>query len=134
MRPGGQLAITTWGPDVFEPGNTAFWSAVQAVRPELYKGFNPWERISEAASLRAMLKEGGVAGAGVLLEPSQHAISGPEDWWTIVMGSGYRGTVDLLTDPERRKVRDRVLAGLCDGHVRAIETPVLYSPARKPPA
>jgi len=25
VRPGGQLAVTTWGPNLFEPGNGAFW-------------------------------------------------------------------------------------------------------------
>src|SRR3954462_2291589 len=28
VRPGGQLAITTWGPRVFEPANSVFWNAV----------------------------------------------------------------------------------------------------------
>lgn len=41
LRPGGQLAITTWGPRLFEPANTVFWSSVRDVRPDLYKGFNP---------------------------------------------------------------------------------------------
>jgi SAM-dependent methyltransferase len=47
LRPGGQLAITTWGPRFFEPANTAFWNGVRAERADLYKGFNPWDRISE---------------------------------------------------------------------------------------
>jgi ubiquinone/menaquinone biosynthesis C-methylase UbiE len=29
VRPGGTLAITTWGPRVLEPGTTAWWSAVE---------------------------------------------------------------------------------------------------------
>src|SRR5215468_7705715 len=37
VRPGGRLAITTWGPRWFEPGTTAFWNAVREARPELYK-------------------------------------------------------------------------------------------------
>ena len=28
LRPGGKLAITTWGPRMFEPGSQAFWLAV----------------------------------------------------------------------------------------------------------
>src|SRR5262249_32197103 len=44
LRPGGKLAITTWGPRFFEPANTAFWNAIRAMRPDLYKGFNPWDR------------------------------------------------------------------------------------------
>jgi len=33
VRPGGRLAITTWGPRMFEPGTTHWWNAVREVRP-----------------------------------------------------------------------------------------------------
>src|SRR5262249_53058003 len=52
VRPGGQLAITTWGPRFFEPASTAFWEAVREVRPDLHKDFNPSARISEPAAVR----------------------------------------------------------------------------------
>src|SRR6476660_383309 len=45
VRPGGKLAITTWGPNFFEPVTTSFWNAIREVRHDLYKGFNPWDRI-----------------------------------------------------------------------------------------
>jgi hypothetical protein len=35
------LAITTWGPGLFEPANGYFWATVGAVAPSLYKAFNP---------------------------------------------------------------------------------------------
>jgi len=28
VRPGGTLAVTTWGPDLFEPGTSVFWEEV----------------------------------------------------------------------------------------------------------
>ena len=75
VAPGGVLAITTWGPRFFEPANTAFWDAIAAVRPELYKGFNPWDRISDPATLRAMLKEGGVHDVQADSEIGIHAFA-----------------------------------------------------------
>ena len=33
VRPNGQLAITTWGPRVWEPGSTGWWSAVEGIAP-----------------------------------------------------------------------------------------------------
>src|SRR5215471_2218986 len=74
VRPGGQLAVTTWGPRFFEPATTAFWNAIREVRPELYKGFNPWDRISDPASLRALLREGGIERAEVIAEAGTHLI------------------------------------------------------------
>ena len=34
VRRGGQLAVTTWGPNLFEPANTAFWRSIKNVRAE----------------------------------------------------------------------------------------------------
>lgn len=47
VKPGGRLAITTWGPNLFEPTNGAFWDAIHIERPDLHRGFNPWDHISE---------------------------------------------------------------------------------------
>jgi ubiquinone/menaquinone biosynthesis C-methylase UbiE len=41
LRPGGQLAITTWGPRVLEPGSSAFWNAVRHERPGLSEFLQP---------------------------------------------------------------------------------------------
>src|SRR5262245_405724 len=72
VRPGGTLAITTWGPNFLEPASTAFWNAVRDVRPDLYKGFNPWDRISDPSSVRALLREGGVDGVEAIAESGTH--------------------------------------------------------------
>src|SRR5262249_39133977 len=41
VRPGGTLAITTWGPDWLEPASSVFWAAVRELEPTLYRAFNP---------------------------------------------------------------------------------------------
>lgn len=97
VRPGGKLAITTWGPNVLEPANGAFWQSVLKVRAELHKAFNAWDRISDPESLRHMLGKGGVDPEELTTENRWHSLSSPEDWWTIVMGSGYRGTIEQLS-------------------------------------
>src|SRR5881397_2053842 len=46
VRPGGQLAITTWGPGIFAPAYEIWLAAVRRVRSDLYSAFNPWDRIT----------------------------------------------------------------------------------------
>jgi ubiquinone/menaquinone biosynthesis C-methylase UbiE len=132
VAPGGMLAITTWGPRFFEPANTAFWDAVATVRPELHKGFNPWDRISDPDTLRAMLEEGDVHNAQVASETGVHPLHSPEDWWVAVLGSGYRGTIEQLEPAERERVRTANLAAIRTGGVAAVEANVLYATAIKP--
>jgi ubiquinone/menaquinone biosynthesis C-methylase UbiE len=133
VRPGGKLAVTTWGPNFCEPANDAFWCSIKNVRPDLYKGFNPWDRIDNPASLRKILDEAGVASPEIIAENRLHPIKSPEDWWTIVLGSGYRGTIEQLHPMERQKVKEANLVFIRDEKISAVETNVLYALATKPP-
>jgi ubiquinone/menaquinone biosynthesis C-methylase UbiE len=132
VRPGGRLAVTTWGPNFCKPANDAFWCSTKEVRPDLYKGFNPWDRVDNPASLAKILDEGGVASPKIIPENRLHIIESPDDWWTIVLGSGYRGTVEQLDQADREKVKEANLAYIRGEKISAIETNVLYALATKP--
>jgi len=131
VRPGGRLAVTTWGPNFFEPATAAFWDAVREVRPDLYKGFNPWDRICDPSSLLALLHEGGAAPADAVAEGGEHPIPSPEAWWAAVLGSGYRGTFDQLTAADRDRVRRANLEYVHRSGIRAVEANVVYAVATK---
>jgi ubiquinone/menaquinone biosynthesis C-methylase UbiE len=132
IRPGGKLAVTTWGRNFCEPANNAFWCSIKNVRPNLYKGFNPWDRIDNPASLKNILDEAGVASPKISAENRLHPINSAEEWWAIILGSGYRGTIEQLTQAEREKVKQANLAFVRDEKISAVETNVLYALATKP--
>lgn len=131
VRPGGALAITTWGPRFFEPASTTFWNAVRSVRPDLYKSFNPWDRISEPEALRALFESGGAADCVVVAETGTQSVSSPDDWWSMVMGTGYRGTIEQLTVVDQETVRAANLDFIQRNNVREVEANVVYGLARK---
>jgi len=131
VRPGGRLAITTWGPRFFEPVNTAFWNAVRNERADLYKGFNPWDRICDPDSVVALLREGGADAAEAVAEAGEHAIASPEAWWSAVLGSGYRGTFDQIDAAGRDHVREANLEYIRSSAIRAVEANVVYAIAPK---
>lgn len=133
IRPGGRLAITTWGPNFCEPANTIFWDAIKKERPELYKGFNPWDRICDPQSVRAMLKEADIDLAEVVAEDGRHPLNSPDDWWAIVLGSGYRGTLEQLDPEARERVRQANLSLVQKSRIQVVETNVVYAVARKEP-
>ena len=131
VRPGGKLAITTWGPRFFEPATTAFWNSLRDVRPDLYKGFNPWDRISEPSAILALLREAGIDHARVVAEDGQHPIPSAEAWWSAVLGSGYRGTVEQLDPKEHERVRTANLNYVAASGIRSVEANVVYATADK---
>ena len=131
VRPGGRLAITTWGPDFFEPGSAAFWASVREVRPDLDRGFHPWDRISDPASVRALLQAGGADPVEATAEAGTHPIPSPEAWWSAVLDSGYRGTFEQLSDKDREQVRTANLSFIRASGTRAVQANVIYAVATK---
>jgi ubiquinone/menaquinone biosynthesis C-methylase UbiE len=129
VRPGGKLAITTWGPRFFEPANTAFWDSIRAVRPDLYKGFNPWDRITEPDAVRSLFPLAGVEKLEVIAESGVQTLKSAEDWWPMIMGSGYRGTVEQLDAEDRERVRRNNIDFIRRGDVRSVEANVVYAVA-----
>jgi ubiquinone/menaquinone biosynthesis C-methylase UbiE len=131
VRPGGRLAVTTWGPRFFEPASSAFWNSVREVRPDLYKGFNPWDRISGPESLRTLLRESGIERAEVVAEAGTHSIPSAGAWWSAVLGSGFRGTVDQLADADRRRVYEANVNYIEASGTSSVEANVVYAIAQK---
>jgi len=134
VRPTGKLAITTWGPRFFEPATTAFWNTIRDVRPELYKGFNPWDRITDPTAVMTLLNEGRVEQADVVAESGSHPIPSPEAWWSAVLGSGYRGTLEQLNAKELEYVRTANMEYIQRSGITSIEANVVYAVAIKPSA
>jgi SAM-dependent methyltransferase len=131
VRNGGKVAITTWGPRFFEPANSEFWNSVRNVRPDLYKGFNPWDRICDVDSVRSQLMAAGLDQVEVVAESGSQAVNSPEDWWAMIMGSGYRGTVEQLSAADRERVRRQNLDFIQRTSLRSIESNVVYATAIK---
>jgi len=131
VRARGRLAITTWGPRFFEPVSTAFWDSVREVRSDLYKSFNPWDRISEPETVRSLLASASLSEIEVVPESDAQPVNSPEDWWAAVAGSGYRGTVDQLSASEREQVRGQNLAFIRDHQIRSVEANVIYATGKK---
>jgi SAM-dependent methyltransferase len=132
VRPGGRLAITTWGPGVWEPATGIFWDAVRTVRPELFRAFNPWDEITTTDALNRLLVAGGVDEPAAVAVAGQQAVERPEDFWDVVLGSGYRGTIDALEPAERDAVEAAVLDGVRRDRVTEIRTDAVIATATKP--
>lgn len=131
VRNGGRVAITTWGPRFFEPASTVFWNSIRDVRPDLYKGFNPWDRISEVDAVVRLLGAAGLTEMEAVAESDTQTVNEPEDWWAMIMGSGYRGTVEQLSPEDRERVRGVNLDFIQRTSLRALEANVIYAQAIK---
>jgi hypothetical protein len=132
VRPGGTLAITTWGPDWCEPAASVFWDSVRELEPTLFRAFNPWDEITTAPMLADLFARGGIGSATVeATSGERHELERAEDFWDIALGSGYRATVDALGGEQRDRLRERVLGELRARSVTSLRNDVVFGSAAR---
>ena len=130
--PRGVLAVTTWGPGLWEPASSVFWRCVGEVEPALYKAFNPWDEITTPTLLAGLFSRAGVPDPAVEAAAGEHRLEHPDRFWDIVLGSGYRATVDALSPEQRDRVRGSVLAELRSREITSLRTDVVFGTAARP--
>jgi ubiquinone/menaquinone biosynthesis C-methylase UbiE len=111
VKPGGRLVITVWARGLLEPAYSAFFDAVGARAPDLVPRDPGWLHVADPSDLRSALAAGGVPDDAIEIvsEPAVQELRNAEEFWTIVMGSGMRGTLDRLPTADREPVRRQVL-------------------------
>jgi ubiquinone/menaquinone biosynthesis C-methylase UbiE len=129
LRPGGMLAVTTWGPDLLEPATSWFWRCVDEIEPSLHKKFNPWDEVTTPAALSDLLTQAGVPRPAVEAVEGRHHLERPDDFWDVVLGSGYRATVDALNPEQRDRLRENLLAELRERDITVLRTDVVFGTA-----
>ena len=127
LRPGGRLAITTWGPGRLEPVHSVFWNALREVRPELVPASDRANSLMTSDLVRGAFERASIPAPAIEGELSITRGARAEDWWTMVIGSGHRPIINQLTDADREHVRSACLAIAAP----TVAAPVLYAIAIK---
>ena len=78
-----------------------------------------------------MFVRAGIANCEIVAEAGTHSVREPKDWWSMVLGSGYRGTVEQLNETDYKVVRQKNLEFIRDANVLEVEANVLYAVAEK---
>jgi hypothetical protein len=81
-------------------------------------------------ALGQLLSDSGIENAEVTAEAGKQSLESPDDWWTVVLGSGYRWTVEQMNDQEAARVRTANLKTVKDNGIKFIETNVVYAVAK----
>ena len=97
--------------------------------PALYKAFHPWDEITTPGRLVGLFNRAGIDQVMVDSVRGEHRLNAPEDFWHIVLGSGYRATVDALEPEQRAVLRATLLTRLRDKGIAALRTDVVYGVA-----
>ena len=132
LRPKGRLVVTVWGKHPFEPAARIFQEQLRRIRPALVGRPAPWERLTTHEGLGRMLADGGANTPIFHSAPDRQTLACASDWWTIAIGSGFRGEIDRLGPDEQAQLKARTLTRLKIAGVNEIETSALHAVCRKP--
>ena len=78
-----------------------------------------------------LFESAGVDESEVVAENATHRINQPDDWWSMVIGTGYRGTVQQLSETDYEEVRRENIEFIRSHDVCDVEANVLYGTAQK---
>lgn len=133
VKPGGRLVITVWARGLLEPAYSAFFDAVGTQAPDLVPQDPGWLHVADPTALRATLREGGVPDDAIeiISEPAVHELGDAEEFWTIALGSGMRGTLERLPDAARAPVRRHVLEFIEANGITQLPVDVHYARATR---
>jgi hypothetical protein len=104
---------------------------VARLRPDLDHAFNPWDDLVTPDALGNVIRSAGIKDVVVTARRGTQRLLTSDDFWQIVLGTGYRGTVDALTQEQVDALRDAVLGELRRRRVRAVTTNVVYTYATR---
>jgi SAM-dependent methyltransferase len=131
VRAGGTLAVTTWGRRALEPANTMYLDALGAERPDLdARGRMPWGHLDEPAALTEVFADAGAPPPTIVQETLVHPLTA-DDFWTVVLGSGYRIAVDAIGPDAANRVRSALRHRMDAEQVQEVTADVMYARAVK---
>ncbi len=131
LRPGGRLGVAVFGEHVFDPLRQVFVESVAEVAPGV-EILQPWRRTEDVDVFRSLFEAAGVTEVAIATEDDRLPLRSSDDWWRIVMGSGFRRTVAALDEPAVAEVRKRCDAYIAGHRIEAIVNRAHYAVARVP--
>lgn len=129
LRPGGRIGVAVFGEQVFDPMRQVFVETVAELAPDV-EVLQPWRRTEDVSVLRGVLEAAGIADVDIVTDDDRLPLRSPDDWWRIIMGSGFRRTVAVLEDSAAAELRRRCDAYIADHAVDHIVNRTHYAVAR----
>jgi len=131
VRPdGGRLGVAVFGEHVFDPMRQVFAGAVRELAPGV-DVLEPWRRTEDVDLFRRLFEAAGIPDVTIETDDDRLPLPSADDWWRIVMGSGFRRTVAALDEATAAEVRRRCAAYIDQDGIDAIVNRTHYAVCRR---
>lgn len=133
VRPGGQVALSSFSESAFQPLVELFFERIQRygiALPPL-----SWKRIATAPSLIELLCSVGLTNTRVIEHDAGYYLADADEWWEVIWHAGFRSLVSQLAPDDLERFREEHLAevaGLAGTQGIRLEVPVLLGIGETP--
>jgi len=107
VRPGGRIAITSFGANYFYPLKDKLLDRLSRYGVPLPPP--TWRRVATEAGCVDLFERAGLGDVAVTRENMGYWLSGPEDWWNVVWNAGYRRMVSQFSPEDLERFRQEHL-------------------------
>jgi ubiquinone/menaquinone biosynthesis C-methylase UbiE len=103
VRPGGQVAISTFQEGYFGPLRDLMAKRLMNYGVQLPP--QTWKRVATEAGCRDLFDQAGLRNARVVQKNMGYYLPDAEAWWDVVWNAGFRGLVCQLSPPDQEHFR-----------------------------
>lgn len=108
LKPGGQLVFTTFTQQAFYPQAGMFKDQMHQFGIEIPD--TSWQRLTTEQECHELLSAAGFEDISIVTRQMGYHLNNEQDWWEIIMHSGFRGLLDKLSAPQQAEFRLQHLA------------------------
>jgi len=108
VRPGGQLAISSFAGTAFSPMADMFIQSYESLGREIPP--LSWKRLATEELIREQFRAVNLSRLKVYHEPLGYQMTDPQMWWDVVWNAGWRSFINLLSEQEQREFRQQHLS------------------------
>jgi len=125
VKPGGRFVVATIARNMFAPVSNLFLDLAQAHNHELVLDL-PWWRTGDIGRTRALLEEAGLTGARVTHHEYVTRLPQLDDWWQLILGSGFRNVAMRMSEDSLILIRTEVDAWMRVHDIDSLITGINY--------
>jgi ubiquinone/menaquinone biosynthesis C-methylase UbiE len=135
LRGGGRLGLSTTAHDCFAPLLDVFLDALErGGMPRPRPSREAWRSVDRPEHLEHVLGRAGFAERRVRRLELGTFLEDPLEFWALLRGSAWRGTIDRLSSADQARVREELVTGaerLREARGIPLRTPVLIATATR---
>lgn len=134
LKPGGRLMFTSFTSNAFMPYAELFRQGIEQHGIRLPANA-AWQRLTDAEACKQLINEAGFVESQTQIAQMGYHLASENDWWQIIINSGFRAMLDQLNTVQQQQFRNQHLTEIAPHKSKDglwLDVEVIFTQAIKP--